>query len=494
VWQAPVASKWAQLCALPKTLLPQPQAVDRWMLYRLVLTDFLLTAALFVAANVLEIRSGYVPRPDLVHLWKEYLANHHIHLSAGYALIYGALVTLLGYTEGLYDANEVVLPKIPSMLRIVGWATILTSCVVQLERPNSISWSQLVCAGGLSFAGLAGCRAWRLYATLKETRQGNGVRNILIVGRGRLGLQLAAYFERHPQTRCIVKGFLDDRFSSSPDVLGRIEDLSTVARAAFIDEVILSGPYDQEQARRVVQAARLNRLDLRVAPDLFGSSPPYLRVEQMGDVPLISLAHEPLPVIGLLAKRTLDLLLSGAALLFLFPWMAMIAAIVKLDSAGPILYGALRVGKKGRRFRCYKFRTMAVDADAMKDGLRTSNQRRGPCFKIAADPRITRVGRFLRRYSLDELPQLWNVVKGEMSLVGPRPHPVDDFARYQLDHLRRLDVIPGITGLWQVTARQDPSFQTNLKLDLEYIEKWNLWLDLKILCKTFATVVSGSGV
>jgi lipopolysaccharide/colanic/teichoic acid biosynthesis glycosyltransferase len=136
---------------------------------------------------------------------------------------------------------------------------------------------------------------------------------------------------------------------------------------------------------------------------------------------------------------------------------------------------------------------MVVDADALKEKLREKNQRQGPFFKIAGDPRITRLGRFLRRYSLDELPQLLNVLKGEMSLVGPRPHPLDDFSAYAIQHLPRLDVLPGMTGLWQVTARANPSFQDALDLDIEYIRSWSLALDFRILLKTAAVVLRGSG-
>ena len=136
---------------------------------------------------------------------------------------------------------------------------------------------------------------------------------------------------------------------------------------------------------------------------------------------------------------------------------------------------------------------MLQNADALKDSLGHLNEREGATFKIANDPRITRVGQFLRKYSLDELPQLWNVLKGDMSLVGPRPHPLDDYHKYDLEHLRRLDVTPGLTGLWQVTSRRDPSFERNVTLDLEYIEKWNLWVDIKILCRTLAVVIAGSG-
>jgi len=182
------------------------------------------------------------------------------------------------------------------------------------------------------------------------------------------------------------------------------------------------------------------------------------------------------------------------ALLTLAPALALIAAAIKLDSPGPAIYRATRVGKKGGHFRCYKFRSMDCDAEKMKEQLRARNERSGPFFKIADDPRITRLGRFLRRYSLDELPQLLNVLKGEMSLVGPRPHPLDDCSRYRLEDLRRLDVVPGLTGLWQVSARKDPSFESSMALDLEYIERWTLGLDLRILLRTAAVVLQGSGV
>jgi lipopolysaccharide/colanic/teichoic acid biosynthesis glycosyltransferase len=171
----------------------------------------------------------------------------------------------------------------------------------------------------------------------------------------------------------------------------------------------------------------------------------------------------------------------------------MIAGLIKLDPSGPVFYCAPRAGRKGKPFRCFKFRTMVSDADEWKVRLRQSNERIGPFFKMASDPRITRLGRLLRRYSLDELPQLWNVIKGEMSLVGPRPHPLDDVAGYGIEHLARLDVTPGITGLWQVTARRDPSFCRGMELDRQYIRTWSLGLDARILLRTFLAVVQGSG-
>jgi lipopolysaccharide/colanic/teichoic acid biosynthesis glycosyltransferase len=210
-------------------------------------------------------------------------------------------------------------------------------------------------------------------------------------------------------------------------------------------------------------------------------------------LPVICLHAERLPAAGLALKRVVDVTGAGLGLMLLSPVLAVVAVLIKLDSRGPVLYCAERAGRKGRLFHCYKFRTMVRDADVLKDRLRLNNQRLGPIFKIADDPRITRLGRLLRRYSLDELPQLGNVLRGEMSLVGPRPHPLDDVAGYEIEHLARLDVTPGITGLWQVTSRRDPSFQRGMELDREYIRTWSLGADLRILLRTFLAVVQGSG-
>ena len=319
-----------------------------------------------------------------------------------------------------------------------------------------------------------------------------GMRNVLIVGAGGLGHRLASYLEKHPEMGRSVCGFLDDRKLAGKGVLGRTSDLAELARTAFVDEVILAAPHDRDLTLRVVRATQQLRLDVKLAPDLFGCEP-MRETERIGDMPLISLHEERLPVVGLLVKRALDVAGAGVALMLLAPALAVIAILVRLDSPGPMLYAALRAGRKGRPFRCYKFRTMVRDADGLKEKLRERNQRQGPFFKVTDDPRITRVGRVLRRYSLDELPQLWNVLRGEMSLVGPRPHPLDDFSGYAIEHLPRLDVIPGMTGLWQITARRNPSFQAGMKLDIEYIHRWSLGMDFRILLKTAAVVLRGSG-
>jgi exopolysaccharide biosynthesis polyprenyl glycosylphosphotransferase len=318
--------------------------------------------------------------------------------------------------------------------------------------------------------------------------------NVLIVGAGPTGRQVADYLDRHPEMGRVVRGFLDESTAPSFGVLGPPQRLASIARAEFIDEVILTAPQGSDLAQYVIQEARSNRLDVRAVPNFYGCELSQPWIEPLGAISLVTLHEEQLPDAGLFLKRVLDVVLSAIALSVTTPAMLLIACLIKLDSHGPVFYSAPRVGRKGKRFRCYKFRTMNVNAGELKDKLRARNQREGPCFKIAQDPRITRVGRWIRRFSLDELPQLWNVFRGEMSLVGPRPHPLDDFARYELEHFRRLDVMPGITGLWQVTARRSPSFATNMELDLEYIDNWSIWLDLRILFKTIAVVFQGTGV
>lgn len=330
------------------------------------------------------------------------------------------------------------------------------------------------------------------HSTPAKLKIPSGMRNVLIVGACGLGRNIARQLEAHPEMKRRFCGFLDDRKPLGNDIIGRTNDLMQWSRTVFVDEVILATPHDRELTLRVLREAQRLRLDVKIAPDLFGC-PAVGEVEGIGTIPLISLHQERQPVAELLLKRALDVIGAAAALILLAPVMLLIALLIKLDSAGPVLYSAARAGRKGRPFRCFKFRTMVMDADNLKHALRMRNQREGPFFKVTDDPRVTRAGRCLRRFSLDELPQFLNVLRGEMSLVGPRPHTLDDFSGYAIEHLRRLDVTPGITGLWQVTSREDPSFQKGLKLDVEYIHGWSLGMDLRILLKTAAVVLRGGG-
>ena len=194
-----------------------------------------------------------------------------------------------------------------------------------------------------------------------------------------------------------------------------------------------------------------------------------------------------------LAKRGLDILLALVGLLVLTPFMLLIAVVIAIDSPGSPLYRTYRVGRHGRLFRFYKFRTMVSDADLMLEKVWSLNEREGVLFKASRDPRLTRVGRLLRRYSVDELPQFWNILKGDMSMVGPRPPLLKEYEQFHPEQRRRMSVSPGLTGLWQVTARRNPSFETYVNLDCQYVDHWSFWLDLQILGKTVPAVLSGTG-
>jgi exopolysaccharide biosynthesis polyprenyl glycosylphosphotransferase len=228
-------------------------------------------------------------------------------------------------------------------------------------------------------------------------------------------------------------------------------------------------------------------------PDLYEGLATDAPVEYLGQLPTMMLHKQAIPTVQLVFKRLVDIAVAAAGLAISSPILALVAAVIKVDSAGPILFASLRVGKKGRTFRCFKFRTMVENAEQLKSSLRHLNERDGVLFKIAEDPRLTRVGKFLRKFSVDELPQLWNVFMGDMSLVGPRPPIPNECEQYSLGHLRRLDVTPGLTGLWQVTARQNPSFQSYIELDAEYVNNWSFWLDCRILWKTVGVVLAGTG-
>ena len=207
--------------------------------------------------------------------------------------------------------------------------------------------------------------------------------------------------------------------------------------------------------------------------------------------PIASRRHHPL---ALAAKRTLDIGLGSASLVLLSPLLLALAAAIKLQSDGPVFYSSERVGVNGKLFRCHKFRTMVRDAESRRNEIAHLNEREGILFKISKDPRVTPLGAMLRKYSLDELPQLFNVLRGEMSLVGPRPSLSSEVDQYEPHHLRRLSVMPGMTGLWQVEARSNPSFDSYIALDCKYADDWSLWLDLKILARTFRVVLLGTGV
>ncbi len=414
----------------------------------------------------------------------------------GVVLIYSSLVVLFCHSQGLYRTvrNRSNWDGYIEVVRAVVAGTVVLSGFLYISRIQNVPRLALATSVVLNTVSLTAWRSWKRGIVDRRIAEGIGVKNLLILGAGEVGQKVANYLDRNKQLGLVVKGFLDQNLHDNPRVLGTIEDLPEVARSQFADEVIITIPFLRPLILQAIVQARLNNLDVKIVPDLYGNSGRGAVLEQMGSLSVLSLYREPIPMLGRLVKRSMDVVGSALAVLLFAPLGAALSLAIKMDSPGPILYRAPRVGKKGRHFVCYKFRTMVSNADALKPTLRRRNEHRGATFKIANDPRITRIGRFLRKYSLDELPQFWNVLQGEMSMVGPRPHPLDDYAKYDLAHLRRLDVTPGLTGLWQITARGSASFEDTVLLDLQYIENWSIWLDMKLLVKTFGAVFGGTGV
>lgn len=366
-----------------------------------------------------------------------------------------------------------------------------------LAGAEQISRIAIVLAVLLTGALLCARRALWRSMVYTRFREGINTRNVLIVGAGRVAHALRNHLESLRHLGFRFRGFIAlseaEAESGDADIVGDVKNCLALARALFVDEIFFSVPADKKMVIALVQEAREIGIDVRVVPDLYDGLAWNAPVEYIGQFPTIPLHRRHFPVGAFMMKRAIDATLSTLALIVLSPFMLGIAIAIRLDSKGPVFYRALRVGRKGHTFHCMKFRTMVVNAEALKADLAHMNERDSILFKMTNDPRVTSVGSFLRKYSLDEIPQFFNVLRGEMSLVGPRPPIASEVERYDLSHLRRLDVLPGITGLWQVEARHDPSFDSYISLDTAYVENWNLWLDLKILVRTVSVVLGGTG-
>ena len=432
------------------------------------------------------------------------VAIHHLFPSSprvliGYIAWYAVCLIFFSRSYGLYGPiqNRGGLHEQRMTLQASLVAGALLCGTLYLSRGLVMSRAVVLMTILLTAALLCVRRAiWRrmVYARYRE---GLETRNVLIVGAGRVAHALRNHLEslRHMGFR--FKGFValteHEAESGDADVIGDVHNCLSLARSLFVDEIFLSVPAEKKLVISLVEGARAAGIDVRVVPDLYDGLAWNAPVEYIGQFPTIPLHRRDFPLGAFLFKRMLDITLSSIALLVASPVILAIMIAVRLDSPGPIFYRAARIGRKGRTFTCFKFRTMVQNADTLKKDLEHMNEREGVLFKIVNDPRITRVGRMLRKYSLDELPQFYNVLRGDMSLVGPRPPIASEVEQYDLAHLRRLDVLPGITGLWQVEARQDPSFDSYISLDSAYVENWTLWLDLKILARTIGVVISGTG-
>ncbi len=324
-------------------------------------------------------------------------------------------------------------------------------------------------------------------------RYGIGVRRAIIIGTGKPARQLARELESHNRGYVVV-GFVGDGDVEGSPTLGSLSDLDEILVRLRPDEVIDADPTLPSKLKaEIINSVEDAHAEMRFLSESVELSTSRVTASAVGGIPLLTIERTPLEGWGRVIKRLTDIIGSLIAIPFILILFPFIALAIKLDTRGPVIHKQIRVGKAGREFTSYKFRSMVKDAEAKLEDLKKRNEADGPVFKMKHDPRVTRVGSFLRRSSLDELPQFFNVLKGEMSLVGPRPPLPSEVAQYGRRERRRLTIKPGITGPWQVSGRSDVTFNEWVRLDVYYIQNWSLLLDLTILLKTVAVVVTRRG-
>ena len=419
-----------------------------------------------------------------------------------------AFLVLLFGARGLYR-----LPRgsswLESLSRVAGSTTLaIAGLIVVLYATRTMytrllylyAWFTITLCVGMGRALVSRLQRW-LWS------QGIGAERVLVVGAGPLGQQVMRSIRQQPRLGYFLVGYLElaplpdaavaqstPAAGEPPRYLGRPDDLPLLLEPCHIDEVIIALPSDAHQATlSVANLCQQQGIEFRIAPDIYEMSFDRVDIGEMAGVPLIGLKEVAIRGGNLVLKRTMDIVLSVLALLLGWPLFTLVALAIRLGSPGPILFRQKRIGRKGRPFTCLKFRTMHMYAEAEQDRLAARNEATGPLFKIRDDPRMTGVGRILRRTSLDELPQVFNVLMGEMSWVGPRPGTPAEVARYQPWQRKRLEVLPGITGFWQTSGRSNLSFEEMVRLDIYYVENWNPWLDIVILLRTIPAVISGRG-
>ncbi len=457
-------------------------------------SDILLMVAAFALAYAIRYDWQWLRPTFIIHSYADYLPQQMLYI--------GILLIIFLYQQVWQRRRgEFWIDEIARILYAVIMATAVMVAYIFVFQPVPFSrmfWFWVPIATVLL---LALGRLIRRNILLILYRQGKLVDQALIVGSGEAGRSIIRTLLARPDLGFQTIGYLQDGQESESigsgriPLLGRVTDLPQVlAQHPHLHTVFIALPaYEHKQVMSLIRYCREQQVIAQVVPDLFQLSLNQVESNNMGGVPVLSVREVRMSRAGQLAKRLLDL---GLVLITAVPALTigtLIALAIKLDSPGPIFYAAHRVGLHERPFKMIKFRSMVVDAESQKEALQQMNEAEGPIFKIRNDPRLTRVGRIIRRLSLDELPQLFNVLWGEMSLVGPRPPLPEEVAEYQPWHRQRLTVRGGITGLWQVSGRSDLTFDEQCLLDIYYIENWSLGLDLRITLQTIPYALFGRG-
>ncbi len=408
---------------------------------------------------------------------------------------------LVGYAIGAYGRvdprNRLQLTR--DALAIVLFGSTVAFATLYLFRGEYISRSLVVTLGVVDAVFLVLGR-WTLFSAGAWFRERlERYRYFLIVGTGGAARELAHYIEDGHGLGDRLVGFVHT--GDTPDDLAvgyrifGLEQVAALLESEAIDEIIFAvGPGELPQLEPLMRRCEEEGVHTRVHLDFLPLNVSRVYLENLREVPLLTFASSPEgDRILLFLKRVVDVALSAFWLVVLSPLVLAIALLVKFTSQGPVIYRQTRCGIGGRRFTLYKFRSMVEGADALRADLELHNEVEGPVFKIANDPRMTTVGRWLRRFSLDELPQLWNILRGDMSFVGPRPPLPEEVSQYEVWQRRRLRMRPGLTCLWAIEGRSGIKFDRWMQLDLDYIDHWSLWLDMKIIVKTIPLVLRGRG-
>ena len=458
------------------------------MTLALLISDLVLTELALYMASYIR------PRLD----WGANLAYQQSRLSPYVYLMVAVIWGVTFLVLSVYDAKRTLraVDEIQVVCMATGMATLILAGALYLSF-RQVSRLLFVYFFALDLASLLALRVFlRLLFKLLNGRSHQSAR-VLIVGAGEVGQKVAEMIGEHAWTGLELVGYLDDdrrKFDNGLPVLGTLSEAQRIVEAHRINEVIITLPLRaHERMEELVQSLQETTVNIRVVPDFFAMALFQARVEDFGGMPLIGLRVPALSEFDRLMKRAFDLVMGSILLLLSLPIMAVIAVAIKLDSPGPALFKQERVGENGRLFQMYKFRSMVDGAERMQEQVNEVDKEGHIIHKKPDDPRVTRVGRFIRRFSLDELPQLFNVLKGEMSLVGPRPELPWLVEKYKPWQRTRFTVPQGITGWWQVNGRSNKLMHEHTEEDIFYIKNYSLLLDILILWKTIGAVLKREG-
>lgn len=410
------------------------------------------------------------------------------------------------YSLRRYDSRRTAVrgwPEAAALFRATTLAVAATALVALVFNIEIVTPTFLLVFGALIATFAAAGRLVFRYALQGLRLMDRDALNAVVIGTNERARAMAEKLVAKPERGYKFVGFVDEAWSGGSgqqepgvELVSDFDSFQDFVRNNIVDEVFIFTPVKSlyERASRIVTCCEEQGITVRFDPEIFPVSLGRLRLEWLYEDALVTVKTGAMRGSSVIVKRLLDFGISLLSLIALSPLMVVIALIIKSTSPGPVLFVGERLGLNKRRFRMYKFRTMAIGADSLLATLEHLNEADGPVFKIKSDPRITSIGHFLRRTSLDELPQLINVLKGDMSLVGPRPLPIRDYEGFEQDwHRRRFSVRPGMTCLWQIQGRSALTFDRWMALDMQYIDQWSLWLDLTILMKTLPAVLKGSG-